>query len=72
MRCPRIRFTLRQSLMAVALLAMLLAATRAILVRLGPRNGHYLGTYRYLGPDWKWHVVRGNVIFVKDRLIIVD
>ena len=72
MRRPRIRFTLRQSLIAVAVLALLLAATRVIVSRLGPRNGMYTGTYRYLGPDWKWHEVRGGVIFVKDGMIFVD
>jgi hypothetical protein len=72
MRPRRIRFSLRQLLVAMAIVALLLASARVVVNHLGPRNGLYYGTYRYLGPDWKWHEVRGAVIFVKDGMIFVD
>lgn len=72
MTSPPFRFTLRQSLVAVAVLAVILAAARAVQARLGPRDGGYTGIYRYLGSDGKWQVVRGNAIFVKDGMIFVD
>ena len=72
MKRPRVQFTLRRLMLAVAALAVLLAATRIVQNHLGPRDGGYTGTYRYLGADWKWHEVRGAVIFVKDGLIFTD
>ena len=70
MRLPRM--TIRRWMIAVAVFATLLAAGNAFLMCLGPRNGGYHGSYRYLGSDWKWHEIRGNVIFVTDKFILVD
>ena len=72
MRMPRIRFTLRRAMVAVAAVALLLATARVVLSYLGPRDGNYTGVYRYLGPDWKWHVVRGTSILVHKGMIITD
>jgi hypothetical protein len=59
-------------MVVVAVVALSLATAKTVLSYLGPRNGVYRGVYRYLGPDWKWHVVRGGVIFVRDGMIFVD
>ena len=75
MRVPRLRFTIRKMMVAVAVVAVLIVTGRAVLGHLGylgRRNGAYYGSYRYLGEDWKWHEVRGTVIFVTDRFIFVD
>ena len=72
MHLPRVRFTVRRMMVAVAIVAVLLVTGRAVLEYLGPRNGAYYGSYRYLGQDWKWHEVRGAIIFVKDGFIFVD
>ena len=72
MRPPRVRFTVRRMMVAVAVAAFLLAAGKGASGYLGPRNGGYHGYYRYLGSDWRWHEVRGSIIFVKDGLIFTD
>jgi hypothetical protein len=71
-RLPRVRFSVRAMMIVVAVLAVVLAATMTVADHLGPKDGGYIGIYRYLGTDGKWHVVRGNVIFVKDGMIFVD
>jgi hypothetical protein len=70
MRVPRM--TTRRWMLAVAVFAILLAAGNAFVMWLGPRDGGYHGSYRYLGSDWKWHEIRGTVIFVEDGFIFVD
>ena len=72
MRLLRVRITLRAMLVWVAILAALLVAARSALEYLGPRDGVYTGSYRYLDSDWKWHEVRGAVIYVKGSSIFVD
>ncbi len=72
MRLPRVRMTLRGMMLAVALLAVLLVMARFAVGYLGPRDGVYFGSYRYLGTDLRWHEVRGAVIFVKRSSIFVD
>ncbi len=72
MRRLRIRVTLRRLLVAVAILALLLTTAKTVHGLFGPRYGGYLGVYRYIGPDWKWHEVRGGIIFVKDGMIFID
>ncbi len=72
MRLPRVRMSLRGMMMAVAIVAALLVAARFVLGYWGPRDGFYRGSYRYLGSDWRWHEVRGAVIYVKDGMIVVD
>jgi len=59
-------------MVAVAILAVLLVTARSLLDYLGPRDGFYKGSYRYLDSDWKWHEVRGAVIYVKGSSIFVD
>jgi len=59
-------------MVAVAFSAVLLVIGRYVLQYLGPRDGFYSGSYSYLGRDWKWHEVRGAVIFVKGSTILVD
>jgi hypothetical protein len=52
----------------IVILAGLLVTARSALGYLGylgPRDGFYHGSYRYLDNDWKWHEIRGNIIFVK-------
>jgi hypothetical protein len=52
----------------VAILAGLFVTARSALGYLGylgPRDGVYYGSYRYLGNDWKWHEIRGVIITVK-------
>ena len=72
MRWPRVRMTLRGMMVGLVILAVLLATARSILGYLGPRDGFYTGSYRYLSTDWKWHEVRGSVIFVRGGMIFVD
>ncbi len=72
MRLPRVQMSLRGMMMAVAIVAALLMAVRFILGYWGPRDGFYWGSYRYLDSDWRWHEVRGAVIYVKDGMIFVD
>ncbi len=72
MRLPRVRFTIRKMMVVVAVVSALLVTGRAVLGYLGPRKGAYYGSYRYLGEDWKWHEVRGTIIFVTDKFIFVD
>ncbi len=72
MRLRRVRMTLRGMMVAVAIMAVLLMATRSVLGYLGPRDGLYYGSYRYLDSDWRWHEVRGAIIYVKDGMIFVD
>jgi hypothetical protein len=59
-------------IVVVAILAALLATARSVLEHLGPRDGSYKGSYGYLGSDWKWHEVRGAIIFVKGGYIFAD
>ena len=67
------RFTVRRMMVGVAILAVLLVTARSVLDYLGPRDGFYKGSYRYLGSDWKWHEVRGAIIYVKKgSAIFVD
>ena len=42
----------------MAILAALLVTARSVLEYLGPKDGCYTGSYRYLGSDWRWHEVR--------------
>jgi hypothetical protein len=56
----------------VIILAVLLAMARSVLGYLGPRDGFYKGSYGYLGSDWRWHEVRGAIIFVRGGVIFVD
>jgi hypothetical protein len=72
MGLPRVRFTVRQMMVGVALLAVLLVTARSVLEYLGPRDGGYTESYRYLGRDWQWHEVRGAVIYVRGGSIFVD
>ncbi len=72
MPLPRVRFTVRRMMAAVAVSAVLLVTGKAALTYLGPRNGVYTGSYRYLGRDWKWHEVRGVFIFVTDQAITTE
>ena len=72
MRFPRVRFTLRTAIVWVAIVAVLLVTARSVLEYLGPRDGSYTGSYRYLGSDWKWHEVRGASITVFRGCIITD
>jgi hypothetical protein len=72
MRLPRVRMTLRGMMAWVAILAVLLVTARWVLGYLGPRDGFYTGSYRYLGSDWKWHEVRGASIYVKGPYTFVD
>ena len=72
MRLPRVRMSLRGMMVAVAIVADLLVAARFVLGYWGPRDGFYRGSYRYLTSDWRWHEVRGAVIYVKDGMILVD
>jgi len=72
MRLPRVRFTLRAMMVWVVILAGLLVTARSALGYLGPREGVYYGSYRYLGSDWKWHEIRGAIITVTRSFIFVD
>ena len=78
MRLPRVRFTLRAMMVWVVILAVLLVTARSAhryLGRrgyLGPREGIYYGSYRYLGSDWKWHETRGSIIMVTRTFIFAD
>ena len=56
----------------VAIVAVLLLAARSVLQCLGPRDGSYQGSYRYLGSDWRWHEVRGASITVFRGTVITD
>jgi hypothetical protein len=56
----------------VAILAALLMAARSVLEYLGPRDGSYTGSYRYLGGDWRWHEIRGASITVFRGTVITD
>ena len=69
MRLPRVRFTVRRMMVMVAVVAVLLVTGRALLNYLGPRDGVYYGSYRYLGDDWEWHQMRANIIVVKGGMI---
>jgi hypothetical protein len=71
-RLARVRISLRGMMVAVAIVAALLMAARFVLGYLGPRGGFYSGSYSYLDSDWRWHEVRGAVIYVKDGMIFVD
>jgi hypothetical protein len=59
-------------MVALAIVAALLFAARLVLGYLGPRDGFYRGSYGYLGSDWRWHEVRGAIIYVKGGMIFVD
>jgi len=59
-------------ILAVAVVAALLATVNEVRKYSGPRDGSYYGSYGYLGTDWRWHEVRGNVIFVRGGVIITD
>jgi hypothetical protein len=72
MRLPRVRFTVLRLMITVAVVAIVLTMSNVVRKHLGPKNGGYYGVYRYLGSDWRWHEVRGNVILVKDGMIFVD
>jgi hypothetical protein len=72
MRLPRVRFTIRRMMVAVAIVAVVMTMGSVARKSFGPRNGGYRGVYRYLGNDWRWHEVRGNIIFVEDGMIFVD
>jgi hypothetical protein len=72
MRLPRVRITLRGMMIWVAVLAILLVTARSVLEHLGPRDGCYTGSYRYLGRDWRWHEVRGASITVFRGIILTD
>jgi hypothetical protein len=68
MRLPRVRFTLRAMMVWIVILAGLFVTARSALGYLGYlglRDGVYQGSYRYLGSDWKWHEIRGNILTVK-------
>ena len=72
-RVPRVRFTIRRMMAAVALLAAISAAARwsypAIDGWLRPKGVYYRGIYR--APDGR--VVRGTIIYVRrDGSIFVD
>jgi hypothetical protein len=59
-------------MVGVVILALVQAAARWVLGYLGPRDGFYKGSYAYLGSDWKWHEVRGAIIFVRGGMNFVD
>ena len=70
MKRPRV--TIRGLMAAVIVAALLLVAARFALRCLGPRPGFYQGVYRYLDDHWRYHEVRGAVIYVTERFIFVD
>jgi hypothetical protein len=68
MRLRRVRFILRGMMICVAILV----TARSVLQYLGPKDGCYTGSYRYLGSDWRWHEVRGASITVFRGFIFTD
>jgi hypothetical protein len=54
-------------MVSVVVAALLLAAARFALRCLGPRPGGYHGVYWYFDDQWRYHEVRGCVIFVTEQ-----
>ena len=59
-------------MVGVATLAAILVVTCFVLEYLGLRDGFHSDPYWYLGSDWKWHVVRGAVIYVNGSIVFID
>ncbi len=71
MKAPR--FSIRRLLFLIAATAIFLTVARIALPRLlGPRPGFHHGRYWYFDENWKYHEVRGTVIWVGDGIIFVD